>query len=76
MGLPHARQNPFQLAPPDPPQGAAETLSQNGGASGKMCLRKGRRVRTEEKKKKSVRNNPENTKFTEEGYGGGAPGPW
>jgi len=39
-GLPHARHSHFQLAPTDPPEGMTEPLSQDGGASGKKCLRK------------------------------------
>lgn len=39
-----------QLAPTDPPQGMAETLSQAGSAAEKMYLRKGKTARNEEKK--------------------------
>lgn len=38
-----------QKAPTEPPQGTAETLSQDGGASRKMYVRKRRTMKTEGK---------------------------
>lgn len=43
LGLPRAGHKEFQPARRDPPQGRAEPLSQDDGASGKDCVRKGRR---------------------------------
>lgn len=40
MGLPYDRHKQFQTAPTDPPQGTAELLSQAGGTSEKMYLRR------------------------------------
>lgn len=62
-----------QRAPADPLQDTAEPLSQDGSTCRKMYLRKGKTGRNEERK--CVRNSPINTRFIEEGCGGGAPGP-
>ena len=76
-GLPCARHSRFQPAPMDPPQGTAEPLSQDGGVSGKVCVRKGRKhcaAIEREVRKKCARNSPADSKVSEEGGGGGAPG--
>ena len=58
-GLPSARHRWFQLAPTNPPQGTAEPLSQDGGASGKTYLRKDKMLPGSEEK---VRNIPASTR--------------
>jgi len=42
-GIPCAGHTQFQLAPVEPPQGTAEPLSQDGAASRKSYIRKGKK---------------------------------
>ncbi|CAM9267070.1 unnamed protein product [Bubo scandiacus] len=62
----------------DPPLAKAETISNSGSASGIMYLRKEKKKTTQLQLKRRVRmcerNNSADTKISEEGGGGGAPG--
>jgi len=44
LGLPHAKHRWFQSAPVDPLQDVAEHLSQDGGISVKIYVRKGKNI--------------------------------
>lgn len=75
LQLPCAGHGELQSVPVDPPQVTAETISQAGGASGKMCLRKGKMPHSgQSSEEKSVRSSPRSTQVNEEGARRGAPG--
>lgn len=61
-------------APTDPRQGKAEALSQDGGASGKTYVRKGKTLPSSEGK--TVRNSPASTHMRERGAPGNPCSPW
>ncbi|GAB0190909.1 hypothetical protein GRJ2_001556200 [Grus japonensis] len=78
LALPHDRQGRFQPVPTDPPQGTAEPLNQDGGASPRVYLRNSEKPCTaavrEMSEKTGERSSPADTEIGEEGRGGGAPG--
>lgn len=67
QGLPHGRHTWFQWTPADPSQYSADLLSQTGGATGKMHLRKGKTLHgTEKWGKRKYENSPADMKVREE----------